>query len=263
MYWLNKPFRGIQLNKAHPLARGLVGCWSFNEGSGTKVNDCAKRTISTLQNGPTWDDNGILFDANLEHVQGPNGSLLQANGTVAFGYTYTVDTTYEYWVVLDDDYAEFSILGNGVTNMNWYINGSANVAIDANTNYLSADHSAMVFTWNATGNSRKFYFEGNFIEENATEFTWDAAGVADHDIRIGGRPGSTGRYAGGIIHWFYIYDRDLSADEIAWLSREPYAMFEPYFPIWALDHPSGAAAPAGVDDEIAYYMMYQQRARGR
>lgn len=34
-----KPIRGIQLNKSHPLARGLVGCWLFNEGSGTKCFD--------------------------------------------------------------------------------------------------------------------------------------------------------------------------------------------------------------------------------
>ena len=34
-----KPYRGIQLNRQHPLARGLVGCWLVNEGTGDKVFD--------------------------------------------------------------------------------------------------------------------------------------------------------------------------------------------------------------------------------
>lgn len=37
--WQSKPPAGIQLNKNHPLAQGLVGCWLFNEGSGLRAND--------------------------------------------------------------------------------------------------------------------------------------------------------------------------------------------------------------------------------
>jgi hypothetical protein len=34
-----KPARGEQINKSRLLARGLVGCWMMNEGTGDKVFD--------------------------------------------------------------------------------------------------------------------------------------------------------------------------------------------------------------------------------
>jgi len=34
-----KPMYGVLLNPYHPLARGLVGCWLFNEGGGNSVFD--------------------------------------------------------------------------------------------------------------------------------------------------------------------------------------------------------------------------------
>jgi hypothetical protein len=52
-----KPIRGLQLNKSHPLARGLVGCWLLNEGTGHKVFDLSgnSNTATTLANSaPPW-----------------------------------------------------------------------------------------------------------------------------------------------------------------------------------------------------------------
>ncbi|MBU0598822.1 LamG domain-containing protein, partial [Patescibacteria group bacterium] len=34
-----KPLLGVQLNRSHPLAKGLVGCWVMNEGAGNKIYD--------------------------------------------------------------------------------------------------------------------------------------------------------------------------------------------------------------------------------
>lgn len=38
-----KPNVGARINFAHPLARGLVGCWLFNEGGGSRVFDLSGR----------------------------------------------------------------------------------------------------------------------------------------------------------------------------------------------------------------------------
>jgi hypothetical protein len=62
-------------------------------------------------------------------------------------------------------------------------------------------------------------------EKRTSAFTWDSAGMDDHDLRIGGRPGSTGRYMGGICECFYLYDRVLTDEEISWQHLEPYAIF--------------------------------------
>ena len=38
--WGNvKPPRGARLDPGHPLSRGVVGYWLFNEGVGGRVND--------------------------------------------------------------------------------------------------------------------------------------------------------------------------------------------------------------------------------
>ncbi|UCE49956.1 MAG: hypothetical protein JSW47_07325, partial [Phycisphaerales bacterium] len=50
-----KPIRGIQLNRTHPLAKALIGCWLFNEGSGDRVSDLSgNRRTGTLVNGASW-----------------------------------------------------------------------------------------------------------------------------------------------------------------------------------------------------------------
>jgi len=64
-----KPVRGIRLNKSHPLVRGLVGCWLFNEGSGNIVQDSSG-------NGNT----GSLI-ADTHWVPGKSGPALDFDGT--------------------------------------------------------------------------------------------------------------------------------------------------------------------------------------
>jgi len=49
-----KPTRGIRLNKSHPLARGLVGCWLFNEGSGGQVYDLSGNGGDGTITGAVW-----------------------------------------------------------------------------------------------------------------------------------------------------------------------------------------------------------------
>jgi hypothetical protein len=45
-----------------------------------------------------------------------------------------------------------------------------------------------------------------------------------NDIQLGA--GLSASYYGSVtFKWFYLYDRELSAEDIAWLHREPYAMF--------------------------------------
>ena len=58
----HKPFRGIQINWAHPLARGLVGVWLMNEGTGNKIYDLSgNQHIGTFENTPTWEPDRIDF----------------------------------------------------------------------------------------------------------------------------------------------------------------------------------------------------------
>jgi len=73
-----KPVLGSQIQLGHPLARGLVGCWLMNEGSGDKVCDLSG-------NGNT----GIARTGNISHCAGKYGTCV---------YPYP-----HYFVVADND----------------------------------------------------------------------------------------------------------------------------------------------------------------
>lgn len=73
--WFTKPRVGAQLNRAHPLARGLVGYWLFNEGSGTKVYDVSG-------NGNTGTLTNFALSGSIGNwVGSPMGGGLDFSGT--------------------------------------------------------------------------------------------------------------------------------------------------------------------------------------
>ena len=72
--YLTKPKPGIQINPSHPLSRGLVGYWLFNEGSGSLANDisgCGNhgRLINMSPNIQSSGWNGSKFGGGL-HFDG-------------------------------------------------------------------------------------------------------------------------------------------------------------------------------------------------
>lgn len=46
-----KPLLGEQINWSHPLARGLVGVWLINEGSGGILYDATNNGLDLLESG--------------------------------------------------------------------------------------------------------------------------------------------------------------------------------------------------------------------
>jgi hypothetical protein len=68
-----KPLKGSILQRGHPLARGLIGAWLFNEGAGPKVRDGAGRADGTLT--------AFNFTAGSGWAPGPFGRCLLFDGT--------------------------------------------------------------------------------------------------------------------------------------------------------------------------------------
>ncbi|MBP7053128.1 MAG: LamG domain-containing protein [Phycisphaerae bacterium] len=64
-----KPPIGVPIHPAHPLARGLAGCWLLNEGGGATAHDASGRRYDGVFSGnPTWS-------------HGPLGRTIQFDGT--------------------------------------------------------------------------------------------------------------------------------------------------------------------------------------
>ena len=81
---ITKPKRGIRLNPFHPLSKGLVGCWLFNEGSGQKYYDLSlygnHGIQSTKAYAPKWTsgkyDRGLKFDGTNDFCNMGNDASL-------------------------------------------------------------------------------------------------------------------------------------------------------------------------------------------
>jgi len=76
----------ITVSQPPASSSGLVAAYSFDEGTGTKVNDASGNgNTGTLKNGPTWTTGkygkALSFDGVNDYVDVPNSSSLNIAGT--------------------------------------------------------------------------------------------------------------------------------------------------------------------------------------
>lgn len=219
------PNSGAKLNLANPLSNGLTGVWLMDAYGGGLVNEFVNDHNGTIT-GADWVPSGLDFTASGDKVETVNaGKLLGSEGTITFGYKYTNTPSFYYFAVIDDDFNEFSLVRTPANSYcNFYINSSNATLSDVT--FFDGSYHDLAFTWDASANERKIYVDGLLSDTNTTSFTWDAAGIDDHKFFIGGRDTGVDRYAGGIISYFYIYDRVLSDEKINSINFNPYQIFE-------------------------------------
>lgn len=229
-----KPFKGMQINKSHPLARGLVGCWVMNEGTGNKIFDMSGNENSGTNYGTDWVDNGLKFVAgDSDYVVLSNNPNITndltihvsieptdfiANNTPHIFCSYGPFPSYPGWgLVLSDPSSGIGTTKNQFaffdTNA-WRLSSTGLIYAD-NKYILSAVH---------TSTATKLYFNGNL---NTTTGSGAISSYSGKQ-RIGSRTYNAGwdYYYRGKIFYVMVYARALSSEEIAWLYREPYAMFQ-------------------------------------
>jgi hypothetical protein len=230
---LLKPARAIQLNKSHPLSRGLVGCWLLNEGTGEKIFDLSGYGNQGLLQGDTsWETGkfgfGLKFEGYADYADVGNNASLQ-------GINSSHDWSISLWIFPFD-------VGADTDNYFFVKTGSWNFAIspwsspgqvtftEHNTYYtayspantLAANnwyHLAFIGTGDLTKIS--LYINGvkaDFIGQDSKVY-YGTAG----NLQIGGR---TTVGFNGILDHVMIFERAISAADVSLLYREPFCMFE-------------------------------------
>jgi len=223
-----KPIKAIQLNKSHPLSRGLVGCWLFNEGTGNKVFDLSG-------NGNI----GILV-ADTHFVPGKFGSALDFDGTgdyVNCGNKNSLNTTSAF-TVLVWIYPKSDVRGGVIARSDTYVtkesfdifvyptkriyfrlgDGVDHITLSASVLELNKWQS-IVATYN--GSSAKLY-------KNTTEVSSATISniiTSNLPVMIG-KEGDLSDCFDGLIEHAMIFNRALSASEVAQLYREPFCIFD-------------------------------------
>jgi hypothetical protein len=226
-----KPLLGVPVNWSHPLARGLVGCYLMNEGGGDKIYDLSgNQYIGSFASGaaaPVWTPakfgTGLYFD-------GSDDWLGQAKCPVS-GYPFTLSA----WFNTTDTAAtsDHHILTlRGVSSDTYYgiavrYNTFKGIAIARNTNtsYASTLKTVNDGKWHnitavfESATSRTVYLDGVYQATSTSSVTF--SGTAWY---VGSRGGAG--FFNGLIDNANVWNRALSASEIAQLYREPFCMFD-------------------------------------
>ncbi len=89
-----QPFRGLQINRTHPLAKNLIGYWPCNDGTGKKVWDYSGNANQGTLEGtaPTWRGGqrgyAVNFPGTNERIDCGNNSPLDQIGNGSFWISF-------------------------------------------------------------------------------------------------------------------------------------------------------------------------------
>ena len=225
-----KPFRGSQLNRSHPLVRDLIGAFILNEGTGNRVQCHGNpRHDGTIQNNLAWvvnapgiglynaartNDNRVLLDNPIILPDGPWTAI---------------------WSVEQVAGASEVIFGKNVVGSSGYIAWGTDYLYHRNDN---GDGIQIGATLDRTGLNQWSYrvmesgagAEVDVFKNGAMYVENESGPINDPLITVDFlMDGATNSNINMIGTMFYIYffDKALSDEEIFWLYREPYSIFQP------------------------------------
>ena len=228
-----KPMPGEMIDWGHPLSKGLVGCWLFNEGTGNKIFDLSgNENRGTFQNDPIWSagisGSCIEFDGINDYITVPDdasydghtkltlASWVKTTETSAYIFWKGHSSPYDFQYALDISNSKARMVAyTSVGNVHFNASGTSNINDDA-WHFLVGTVEA--------NKEAKIYVDGILDGYDSTSYSsWNYEGA--RDLHIGRRDGVT-NYLDGLIDSPMIWKRVLTASEIALLSREPFCMFE-------------------------------------
>lgn len=218
-----KPPMGARPIVGHPLAKGLVGCWLANEGSGSRAFD-----VSGYGNNAIFQGSAGWRSSQLGWAMDSQGSNNNAN--TAFDGTQYDELSISAWVIPDLTTSTRYIVDNSPvstgfglrlvgTELEFFCFSGGGAGLVDKADFFSAGQLSHIV---AVHNSKNIiYGDGVYLDE-----TNSAVGIDSsiERMQIGGD--YIGAYGwDGAIVVVQVWNRSLSPGEIAWLYREPFAMF--------------------------------------
>lgn len=225
---LTKPLPGAQINPAHPLSRGLVGCWLFNEGSGSRANDISGNgNHGTLTNmspnaqnsgwGGSKFGGGLCFDGTGDQVQTTAAVTTRNLSVVGWARLNNPDgVDAALWAALEGtSYRYFLFELEGAEGKIYLYLGDGSTYSPYSSAIMSFDcgwHQVGVTI--AGGGGITFYYDGVAVgtANSAQPETAFTLGFTSDDYR---------RLQGAIDHGS-VYNRALSAAEVMQLYNDPF-----------------------------------------
>lgn len=236
-----KPPLGATVDASHPLAKGLVGLWAFNEGNGRATRNLALQakdgTNGVLTSGPVWQPGRggaalRLAGGSTQFVAcGGTSDYLAMPGSMSCAVLFRPESVAVGAQALIDHSATGSA-GDYLLDVNrtagrmstvW---GNAVIATGSVQISAGKDHMAMMTRGGVSGSWRCTLYTDGAIDVTATTTTNPNATVGSSETLIGAHrnstvPAYTLPYT-GLIEAAFLWNRELSPGEaVAWADR-PY-----------------------------------------
>lgn len=237
-----KPKPGVRIDPLHPLSRGLVGCWLFNEGAGSRLRDISG-----------YSNHGVLtnMDPAADWVGSPRGGALDFDTDDQIDITKTPATdvgntfTVMAWINTrramntgttdrqgiystrrtNDGGAwllEIGDLNDGAANASFGISGVATWVAVASANSISPNRWHHIVAVKKGINATDTTLYANGVETGYDVRTAYTAIDSIDDPLLGGGTSGT-QPLDGLLNDVRLYNRALSAFEIKQLYQDSYA----------------------------------------
>ncbi|MCZ7649484.1 MAG: Ig-like domain-containing protein [Planctomycetota bacterium] len=232
----------VSLAVTAPPAAGLLAHWKFDETSGTVAADATGNGwTGTLVNGPTWTagqvSGGLQFDGSNDRVSVAGTFAPPAKGTVAFWAMVTIDGARQR-ILGGHDAWEITIESNGkLANQ---LNSAGSNTLQSAASVPNGQWLHVACTYDSASNARQTYFNGSL---DASSTNHDNTGPGSFALTLGTRTGASD-YFSGVLDDVRIYDRVLSAAEIAALANTPPPNQPPAIESGAWANPNPVTLPA-------------------
>ena len=220
-----KPPLGTPIDWSNPLAQGLVGAWAFNEGGGAPVDSVSAKRL-TCSTVPAYSAGDIVRIQNTDTIYATFANLSISECTVITCIRQTTNINTAIFAgfygsvvgqqfMVRRSYSNYPILSSSNADR---ITGSTNLSV-INTFYTH------VITNSVKANQQTMFCNG--VLQGVATFSYNSLAY-DTFQPAGCNSGSiTGWGWNGFTKYTYLYNRALSAAEIASISANPWQLYEP------------------------------------
>ncbi len=162
---------GFSTSKVARPCEKAVGCWKFDEGSGTSAFDSSPYSnTGTLTNGPTWTSgkygNGIQFDGTNDHIVLGNSSILTPRTSITLSAMFKV-LSHDRWQDISSKENAFIIGVYTSDNILFEFNtGSAWRVLISGTDSVTVNEWHYLVVSYSSGDRMRIYIDGLLVSQS-------------------------------------------------------------------------------------------------
>ena len=211
-----------------PPTNGLLAHWTFDETSGTVLNDASGNQIHGTVHGYTanataqWTagllGGALALDGKDDYISFPGATKL--NNLDPFTWTgwFRLEGEGGYVLAKRSETSNYWRIYAGPENVNWHRRFTGNSHLNLNVNYgsITGQWHHLALSWNGQpdGDHSIFYLDGQPVTAQPAPATGQPTDDCNNLFTIGNRPQGNSSFYTGLLDDYRIYSRVLTNAEV-------------------------------------------------